>query len=97
MPLDALSAALLALVQSGEGIPITVHVTPSDEVQELRARISELEGEVKHWKETLQHSEFKRGAERQITENLLELLRANNIRIPRDVFKYKPDGDAGAG
>ena len=66
MPTDALSAALLALVQSGEGIPINVHVTPSEQVQELRSRIAELEEELRNTKEILHRSEFKRGCEMRV-------------------------------
>lgn len=87
MPLDALAAALLTLCQGGEGIPLNVRITPSDEILALRARISELEGEVKRYKETLERSEYKRGCERQISANLLELCRESGIKVPRDVFK----------
>lgn len=87
MPHDALAAALLTLCRGGEGIPLDVRVTPSDEVLALRQRITELEVEVAFYKEKLQHSEFKRGSERQITERLMNLLEDHDIRIPRDVFK----------
>lgn len=86
---DALAAALLTLCQGGEGIPFNVRITPSDEVLALRARVEELESEVKFWKEKLQHSEYKRGSERQITERLMALLEDHDIRIPRDVFKSR--------
>lgn len=88
MPHDALAAALLTLCRGGEGIPLDVRITPSDEVKELRSRIAELEEEVQRAKETLQRSEFKRGGERLITERLLQLLRDNDIKVPRDVFKW---------
>lgn len=87
MPHDALAAALLALCQGGEGIPLNVRISPSDDILALRARISELEGEIKRYKEILERSEYKRGCERQIRENLMELCRSNGIKVPREVFK----------
>ena len=83
---DALSAALLALLQSGEGIPIDLRVTPSREVQQLRDHIAALEAELQEVKRTLRHSEFQRGCEMQINDRLCDLLRQHGIKIPRDTF-----------
>lgn len=87
MPTDEIAAALLALVQSGEGIPLTIRVTPSDEVNQLRERIADLEADVKFWKEKLDFCQYKYGAERQIVERLINLCNDNDIRLPRDIFK----------
>lgn len=83
---DAVSA-LLAFVQSGEGIPIELKVTPSDEVQQLRQRITEFESSLKLWQEKYDVLNYKYRNERQIVERLLDLCRDNDVRIPRDVFK----------
>lgn len=87
MPLDALSAALLALVQSGEGIPFTVKVSPADDVLALRKEIEDLRGEVKFWREKLERCEYLFAAECQVTQRLIELLQDHDIRIPRGTFK----------
>ena len=86
MPLDALSAALLALVQSGEGIPINVHVTPSEQVQELLSRIAELEEELRSTKEILHRSEFKRGCEMRVRENIIDYCKDHGLKLPRELF-----------
>lgn len=87
MPLDDIAAALLTLVQSGEGIPISVRLSPSDEIMELRNQIAKLEEDVKFWRDKLEFCQYKYGNERQIVERLIVLCQDNGIRIPRDVFK----------
>lgn len=87
MPLNDVVTALLAFVQSGEGIPIEVKVTPSDELQQLRQRLVDAESSIKLWQEKYDVLNYKYRNERQIVERLMDLCRDNDVRIPRDVFK----------
>lgn len=84
---DAIRETLLALLQSGEGIPISIKLTSSEEVEQLKSRIQELEEEVKVWRGRLNQAEFLYGSECRINDRLLDLLRVNGVRVPRDVFK----------
>jgi len=84
---DAIRNTLLALLQSGEGIPISIKVSPSEEIEKLQSRIQELEDEVKFWRGKLEQCEYLYGSECQINDRLMELLRVNGVRVPRDIFK----------
>lgn len=84
---DAIRETLLALLQSGEGIPISIKLSPSEEIEQLRGRISELEEEIKFWRGKLDQCEYLYGSECQINDRLMDLVRVNGIRIPKDLFK----------
>ena len=83
---DALAAALLTLCRGGEGIPLDVRVTASDEVKELQQRVADLEEELRSTKETLHRSEFRRGCEMRVRENIIDYCNDNGLKIPRELF-----------
>ena len=97
-PHDALAAALLTLCRGGEGIPLDVRVTSSEEVLELRARVAELEESLRITRERLNYSEYKRGCELHINHRLHDLLKEHGIRVPRNTFlePVTPDGPGGS-
>lgn len=74
---------LLALIRSGEGIPVHVRITPSDELQALRDETQHLRDELKFTREKLKRCEGYLGDEMAINSRLCELLRENGIKIPR--------------
>lgn len=86
MPHDALAAALLTLCRGGEGIPLDVRVTASDEVKELQRRVAELEEELRSTKDVLHRSEFRRGCEMRVRENILDYCHEHGLKIPRELF-----------
>ena len=86
MPHDVV-AALLALAQSGEGIPLHVKISPDDEIVALRKQIEELQAELKLWREKFDRCEFLFVSECQVTQQLIQVLQDNDIRIPRGLRK----------
>lgn len=81
-----IAQTLLTLIASGEGIPISIKVAPADDVLALRDRIAELEREVKSLSEQLEAREFQYRQELMISGRLVDLLRENQVKIPRWVF-----------
>lgn len=74
---------LLALIRSGEGIPLHVKVTPSDEVQALREEAQKLCAELQYTQEKLKRCEGFLADEMGINSRLCQLLRENGIKVPR--------------
>lgn len=89
MPLDALVAALLAVLDGGEGIPIHVRVTPSDELQRLRDENKKLQEDVAFWKNKLQTCEHYLANEMAISDRLVNLCRQNNVTIPKNLYRFR--------
>lgn len=90
MPPDALVAALLALLtEGGEGIPIHVRITPSDELQRLRDENKQLQEDVAYWKNKLQTCEQFLSNEMAISDRLVNLLRKHDITIPKNLYRFR--------
>lgn len=64
-----------------------VLLTPSDEVQALRARIAALEGELKQLREQYNRTEFLYRCETLINLQLQDLCREQQVKVPRRLFQ----------
>ena len=85
-----LMASLLALLkEGGEGIPINVKISPSDEITALRLEKEALEAEVIQLKEKLKQCERYLADEMAISNRVVQLLRDNNIPIPKNFFRFR--------
>lgn len=81
---------LLALVkEGGEGIPINVKITPSDEITALRLEKEALQAEVVSLKEKLKQCERYLADEMAFSERLVQLLRNNDIPIPKNFYRFR--------
>lgn len=80
-----LSSALLSYLTGGEGTPLKVEVsvTPSDEVNALRDRVAELEGELAELRQAYSRVEYRYRCEVLLNLQLQDLMRVAGIPFPR--------------
>ena len=85
----SLAALLALLVERGEGIPIHVRITPSDELERLRRENEALQADVAYWKNKLQTCEQMLANEMAISERLANELRKHDIKIPKNLYRFR--------
>lgn len=78
---------LLALIRSGEGIPLNIRITPSDELQALRDQVKQLTEDCDYYKKKLHQCEGYLGDECEVNERLRRLLRENGIKVPPGILR----------
>ncbi len=74
---------------AGEGVPLTVHVilTPSDEVQTLRAQLGDVQTQLLNLRQDFNRVEFWYRQEVLINTELLDLCREHGVPVRRSLFK----------
>lgn len=85
----SLAALLALLVERGEGIPIHLRITPSDELERLRRENEALQADIDFWKNKLQSCEHMLSNEMAISERLANELRKHDIKIPKNLSRFR--------
>ena len=84
-PTLVLSLAGVGASQS-QPIRLSVEISDAREIAELKAQISSLTDQIEHLQQRSNNMEYLYMFERGVNSRLVQLLRDNRIRIPRELF-----------
>lgn len=79
--------ALLSLLVEGKPFPVHVRISPDDEVLSLRQRVQELTDGLESLKRDYHRVEYLYRCETTLNLRLIDMCRANGIKLPRSFFK----------